>query len=257
MNLFDLSNKVAVVTGSTRGLGYAIAEAYLAAGASVVISSESLDATQEAEAEFKRKGFERVAGMVCDVTDDLQQQSLVEAAIANFGGIDILVANAGVADEFSGSIDISRQVYDRVMDVNLGSVVRLCTRVVPALKERGGGTIILMSSLAGVRGNKRLGPYALSKAGLAQLARNLAVELGLFNIRANAIAPGFIRTELAKHLLADAAFMARRMQLTPLRRVGEPHEIAGVAVFLASEGGAFMTGQTVLVDGGTSITDGG
>jgi NAD(P)-dependent dehydrogenase (short-subunit alcohol dehydrogenase family) len=255
LNLFDLSNKVAIVTGSTRGLGRAIAEAYLAAGASVVVSSENAAATAEAERDIRAAGYEHVLGITCDVTDDIQQRTLVDSTLSRFGGIDILVANAGIADEFSGSIAPSREVYNRVMDLNLGSVVRLCSMTVPALKSRGGGAIIVMSSLAAVRGNKSLGPYALSKAGLAQLARNLAVELGPFNFRANAIAPGFIRTELAKPLLADAQFMTRRMQNTPLSGPGEPHEIAGVATFLAGAGGAFMTGQTLIVDGGTSISD--
>jgi NAD(P)-dependent dehydrogenase (short-subunit alcohol dehydrogenase family) len=256
VNLFDLTNKVAVVTGATRGLGHAIAEAYLRAGASVVISSENATDTKQVEVAFKDAGYKRVVGIVCDVTNDLQQQALLDAAITNFGGIDILVANAGIADGSTGSVDILRGVYDRVMDVNLNSVVRLCAATVPLLKARNGGAIILMSSLAAVRGNKSLGPYALSKAALAQLARNLAVELGPFNIRANAIAPGFIRTDLAKPLLADEQFMARRMQNTPLRRPGEPHEVAAVALFLAAPSGAFVTGQTILVDGGTSITDG-
>jgi NAD(P)-dependent dehydrogenase (short-subunit alcohol dehydrogenase family) len=142
------------------------------------------------------------------------------------------------------------------MRVNLHSIVQLCALAVPALKARGGGSIILMSSLAALRGNKSIGPYALTKAALAQLARNLAVEFGPDNIRANAIAPGFIRTDLSASLMANEAFMARRMQNTPLRRAGEPSEIAGPAVFLASKGGAFVTGQTLVVDGGTLVTDG-
>ena len=142
------------------------------------------------------------------------------------------------------------------MSLNLDSVVELCGLAVPHMLARGGGSIILLSSIAGMRGNKTLGSYALSKAALAQLARNLAVEFGPDGIRANALAPGFIRTELAAPLLADATFMARRMQNTPLRRVGEPEEVAGAALFLASGAGAFVTGQTIVVDGGTLITDG-
>jgi NAD(P)-dependent dehydrogenase (short-subunit alcohol dehydrogenase family) len=254
--LFDLTDKVAIITGSTRGLGRAIAEAYLQAGASVVVSSEDNRACASALADFQSAGYERVMALKCDVSSDIEQRALIDAAVARFGGLDILVANAGIGGPQTGSIASPRDAYDRVMDVNLNSIVRLCGWAVPALKSRGGGSIILMSSLSGLRGNKTIGAYALAKAALSQLARNLAVEFGPDNIRANAIAPGFIRTDLAKPLLADESFMARRMQNTPLRRPGEAHEIAGPALFLAARGGAFVNGQTLVVDGGTLITDG-
>jgi NAD(P)-dependent dehydrogenase (short-subunit alcohol dehydrogenase family) len=176
--------------------------------------------------------------------------------VATFGGLDILVCNAGISGPMQGSTNPDPAAYRRVMSVNLDSVVQLCGFALPHLKARGGGSIILMSSIAGLRGNKALGPYAISKAALAQLARNLAVEHGPDNVRANALAPGFIRTDLAAALLADEAFMARRMQNTPLRRPGEVREVAGAALFLASPAGAFVTGQTLVVDGGTMITDG-
>jgi NAD(P)-dependent dehydrogenase (short-subunit alcohol dehydrogenase family) len=247
-HLFGLSDKVAIITGSTRGLGRAIAEEYLIAGASVVISSEDATACEATEFELKREWRDRVVAFPCDVSDDDQQQGLVETATARFGGLDILVANAGIVDEHRGSTSSTRATYDRVMNINLGSIVRLCGMALGPMKQRGGGSIILMASIAGLRGN--------SKAALVQLARNLAVEFGPNNIRANAIAPGLIRTELAKPLLTDSVFMERRMQLTPLRRPGESVEIAGAAVFLASPAGGFMTGQTLVVDGGTLITDG-
>jgi NAD(P)-dependent dehydrogenase (short-subunit alcohol dehydrogenase family) len=255
-NLFGLSDKVAIITGSTRGLGRAIAEEYLIAGASVVISSEDATACEATEFELKREWRDRVVAFPCDVSDDNQQQGLVDTATARFGGLDILVANAGIVDEHSGTTSSTRATYDRVMNINLGSIVRLCGMAIGPMKQRGGGSIILMGSIAGLRGNKAIGPYALSKAALVQLARNLAVEFGPNNIRANAIAPGLIRTELAKPLLTDSAFMERRMQLTPLRRPGESVEVAGATVFLASPAGGFMTGQTLVVDGGTLITDG-
>ena len=255
-NLFDLTGKVALITGSTRGLGRAIAEAYLQAGARVVVSSEDAAACAATEAELNSNWKNRFIAVTCDVTFDEQQKVLLDTAVSRFGGLDILVANAGISDGFTGSLASSRPDYERVMDVNLGTIVRLCGMAIPELRRRGGGSIVLMSSLAAMRGNRSLGPYALAKAGLAQLARNLAVEYGSDNIRANAIAPGFIRTELAKPLLANTQFMQRRMQNTPLRRPGEPAEIAGPAVFLASAAGAFVTGQTLVVDGGTLITDG-
>jgi len=255
-DLFDLTGKVALVTGATRGLGFAVAAAYLAAGASVMICSEDAAACTAAEALLRDAGHDRVASRRCDVTDTADQHALVEDTLGRFGGLDILVANAGIADTMTGSLACTPADYRRVMAINLDSVVQLCGLAVPALRARGGGSIVLMASLAGLRGNKAIGVYALSKAALIQLARNLAVEFGPDNIRANAIAPGFIRTDLATSLLADAAFMARRMQNTPLRRPGEPHEVAGAALFLAGRGGAFVSGQTLVVDGGTLITDG-
>ena len=255
-NLFDLSNKVSVVTGGTRGLGRAIVEAYLAAGATVILTSEDAQDCAAAEGALRGLGGDRVLSVKCDVRKDDEQRALVDLVTKRFGGVDILVANAGISDKFVGSIAASKVDYDRVMDINLHSIVRLCAMVVPVMKTRGGGSVILMSSLSALRGNKALGVYALTKAALAQLARNLAVEFGPDNIRANAIAPGFIRTELGAALMADQAFMTRRMQNTPMRRAGEPHEVAGPALFLAGDGGAFVTGQTIVVDGGTLITDG-
>jgi NAD(P)-dependent dehydrogenase (short-subunit alcohol dehydrogenase family) len=254
--LFDLTGKVAIVTGGTRGLGFAVAEAYLEAGASVMICSEDSAACLAAGARLRGAGHDRVAACTCNVTSEADQRALVDDTLDHFGGLDILVANAGIADPMKGSLGCTADEYHRVMDINLNSVVQLCGFAVPALRARGGGSIVLMASLAGLRGNRAIGVYALTKAALIQLARNLAVEFGPDNIRANAIAPGFMRTELGAALLANQAFMTRRMQNTPLRRPGEPHEVAGAALFLAGRGGAFVTGQTLVVDGGTLVTDG-
>ena len=252
---FSLAGKTAIVTGSSRGLGYAVAEAFAAAGARVMISSEDSAACADAHGRLARAGVD-VRWFKCDVTNEAEQRALVETTVKEFGGLDIVVANAGIAGPMQGTCEAEPGDHARVMAINLDSVVRLCGFALPHLKARGGGSIILMSSIAALRGNRTLGSYALSKAALAQLARNLAVEHGPDNIRANAIAPGFIRTELAAPLLADEAFMSRRMQNTPLRRPGEPAEVAGAALFLASPAGAFVTGHTLVVDGGTTITDG-
>lgn len=252
---FGLHGKVALVTGGTRGLGRAVAELYAQAGAQVLISSEDAAACVQAQAECQAAGLSLHA-QVCDVRDDAAQAALVQAAVERFGGLDVVVANAGISDPMRGSLDVAPETYRNVMAINLDSIVRLCALAVPHLRQRGGGSLVLMASLSALRGNRALGPYALAKAALAQLARNLAVELGPHNIRTNALAPGFIATELAAALLADTAFMARRMQMTPLRRPGTPAEVAGPALLLASAAGAFINGQTLVIDGGTLITDG-
>jgi NAD(P)-dependent dehydrogenase (short-subunit alcohol dehydrogenase family) len=172
------------------------------------------------------------------------------------GEVDVLVCNAGVQGPAAPIAAATDADWQQVMDINLRAAVRLTSRLIPGMAARGEGSVVLMSSIAGLRGNRAIGLYGLSKAALAQLARNLAVEWGPQGVRANAVSPGLIRTPLAEGLLADEAFMARRLQGTPLRRVGEPHEIAGVVVMLASRAGGFVTGHNLVVDGGTTIGDG-
>ena len=250
MNLFDLAGRRALVTGSTRGIGRAIAEALMAHGARVVISSEDAADTARVAAELGQPGI------ACDVADDAALARLVDGSVAAMGGLDLLVCNAGITGRPGRFADIDMADYDRVMAINLRSQVVLANLALPHIAAAGGGAAILLASIAALRGNGAINAYALAKAGMAQLARNLAVEWGPRAVRVNAIAPGFIRTELSAPLIADAAFMERRMRMTPLRRPGEPQEIAGAAVFLASPAGAFMTGQVMVVDGGTVITDG-
>ena len=248
--LFDLKGKCAIITGSTRGIGRAIAEAMIAAGARVVISSEDVDDTARVAKELGQPGI------AADVADDAALAALVASAVADLGGLDILVCNAGITGKPGPFAGIEMDDYDRVMAINLRSQVVLTGLAVPHIAAEGGGAVVLMGSISAQRGNGAINAYALSKAGVSQLARNLAVEWGPKNVRVNAIAPGFIATELSKPLLESEAFMARRMQMTPLRRPGKPEEVAGAAVFLASPAGAFTTGQTITVDGGTVVTDG-
>lgn len=245
--MFDLTGKVAIVTGSTRGIGRAIVEAFREAGASVVISNES-------EAETAAAAVETGAhGIACDVTDEASLAALVEGTIAHFGALDILVCNAGITGK---SGDGSLEDFDRVLAVNLRSQVALTNLALPHIAARQ-GSVILIASIGGIRGNSAINAYALAKAGVAQLARNIAVQWGPKGVRANAISPGLIRTGLIANLPQDSDFMTRRMQMTPLRRMGEVEEVAGAALFLASKAGGFVNGHNLVVDGGTVITDGG
>lgn len=245
-DLFDLTGKVAIITGSTRGIGRGIAEAFVSAGASVVVSSESADDTARAASEIGAEGI------ACDVTDPASLAALVDGTIVRFGGLDILVCNAGITDKRG---DSSVEDFDRVFAVNLRSQVALTNLALPHLAARG-GSIILIASIGGIRGNAAINAYALAKAGVAQLARNLAVQWGPKGVRTNAISPGLIRTGLIANLPQDSDFMTRRMQMTPLRRMGDVTEVAGAAVFLASRAGGFVNGHNLVVDGGTVITDG-
>jgi len=248
--LFSLAGRRAIVTGSTRGIGKAIAGLFVQAGAKVAISSESEEDTVSAAKELGQ------IGIAADVTDEAAIENLVDYAVKQLGGLDILVCNAGITGAPGPLTNMDMADYDRVMSLNLRGHVRLCQLAMPHLKASPSARIILLSSISALRGNAAINAYALSKAGMSQLARNLAVECGPSNVCVNAIAPGFIRTELSAPLLNNAEFMKKRMQMTPLRRPGEVEEIAATALYLASDAGGFVTGQTLVVDGGTTITDG-
>lgn len=252
---FRLDGQIALVTGSTRGIGLAIARTFAEHGAGVVVSSESAPDTAACAATLQREGLP-VTGLPCDVSRPGEQQALVEQVLQSRGRLDVLVCNAGITGTPGPFADLDMADYDRVMAVNLRSMVELSRLALPHLAAGTTGSLILVSSIAGLRGNGAINAYALAKAGVAQLARNLAVEWGPRGVRVNAISPGFIRTELSAPLMNNAQFMARRMQMTPLRRAGEPEEVAGAALFLASSAGGFVTGHNLVVDGGTVITDG-
>jgi NAD(P)-dependent dehydrogenase (short-subunit alcohol dehydrogenase family) len=254
-SLFDLTGKVALITGATRGIGLAIAEAMADAGARVVISSNEADSCEQVSASLRTAGRDAV-GIPCDVSSPEQLDDLVRETLAQRRQIDILVCNAGIAPHLGPIASATDSDWDVTITVNLRSVLWLTSLVIPQMAARRNGSVIITSSISGLRGNKAIGLYGLSKAAVAQLARNLAVEWGPSNVRANAISPGLIRTEFARPLLDNAQVLERRLALTPLRRAGEPHEIGGVAVMLASRAGAFITGQNLIVDGGTVISDG-
>jgi NAD(P)-dependent dehydrogenase (short-subunit alcohol dehydrogenase family) len=247
--LFDLTGQVVVITGSTRGIGRAIAARMVEHGARVVVSGRKPDAVTEARDELAAGGGE-VLGAVCDIARRDHLERLVAAALDRWGRIDTLVCNAAVSPFFGPSRQMPDEAFARVMDCNVRSNVWLTNAVVPGMAERGGGSVIIVSSIGGLRGSTHLGAYAISKAADMQLARNIAVEWGPRNVRANCIAPGLVRTDFARALWADPDVLRRRVKDTPLQRIGEPDEIAGAAVFLASSAGSYTTGHCLTVDGG-------
>lgn len=254
-SLFSLKNRTALITGASGGLGRSIADLFALSAARLILADQTKSKAEEIAQSLRERGSE-VASFGLDLADTNVLQGHALDLVSTGNVPDILVLNAGIQGP-AGPLDaVTADDWHRVMAVNLASAHVLTSVFAPAMARRGGGSIILMASIAALRGNKAIGLYGMTKAALVQLARNLAVEWGPHNIRANAIAPGLIRTPLAAELLGNASFMERRLSITPLRRVGEPHEIAGVALMLAADAGAFITGQVLVVDGGTLISDG-
>lgn len=254
MNLFDLTGKVALVTGSTKGIGEAIVHRLAEHGAKVVVSSRKADACDRVAAAInKARGTTVAAPVPCNINYKEQLQQLAAAARKHWGRIDILVCNAALNPYFGPQMEIPDEAFDKIMGANVRSNHWLCQLVLPEMVERKDGSIIIVSSIGGLRGSPVLGAYCISKAADFQLARNIAVEYGPHNIRANCIAPGLIKTDFARALWENPEILKRSTSGAPLRRIGDPDEIAGAAVFLASKAGAFMTGQAIVIDGGATI----
>ena len=250
--LFDLSDKVAVITGSTKGIGRAIAEAMAAAGAKVVISSRKAGPCHDVAAAITADGGEAIA-VPCNVSHTDQLRALVDRTLQQWSRIDVLVCNAAVNPHYGPMAEASEDAYDKIMDSNVKNNLWLCNLVIPQMAERTDGVVIIVSSIGGFRGHDKLGIYALSKAADFQLARNLAVEWGRRNVRVNCIAPGLVRTHFARRLWEDPTLYAEAVKSYPLGRIAEPEEIAGAAVFLSARAGQFMTGQVIVIDGGATI----
>ncbi|MBX9858215.1 MAG: SDR family oxidoreductase [Sphingomonas sp.] len=254
MSQFDLHGQVAIITGSSRGIGKASAYELAEHGAKVVISSRKQDACDVVAAEINGKYGEGTAiAVAANISDKAGLQHLVDETKAQFGKVDILVCNAASNPYYGPQEGIADEQFRKILDNNIVSNHWLISMVVPEMRERKSGSIIIISSIGGIRGTAVIGAYAISKAADMQLARNLAHEYGPFNVRVNCIAPGLIRTDFARALWENEAAVAARNATTPLRRIGEPEEIAGAVVFLASEASAFMTGQTIVIDGGVTI----
>ena len=256
-NLFDLTGKVALITGSSKGIGRAIAEAMARHGAQVVISSRKGDVCEEVAKSINSELHGEPGGAVpipAHIGHKEELQRLVEATREKLGRIDVLVCNAAVNPFYGSMRELPDSAFEKVLGVNIMANHWLVNLVLPEMIERRDGVIILVSSVGGLKGSRDLGAYAISKAADLQLVRNLAVENGPYNIRVNAISPGLIRTDFARALWENPEILARRTEGDPLRRIGEPEEVAGIAVYLASRAGSFTTGQNLVIDGGSTIS---
>mgnify|MGYP003339883879 FL=1 len=254
MNLFSLEGQVAIITGSSRGIGRAIAIRMAEHGAKVVVSSRKLAACEEVVKTIQDKyGKDRAIAIAANISSKDDLANLVAETESHWGQVDVLVCNAASNPYYGPQAGITDEQFRKILDNNIVANHWLINLVAPKMIKRKAGSIIIVSSIGGLRGSPVIGAYCISKAADMQLARNLAVEYGPHNVRVNCIAPGLIKTDFARALWEDEAMLKERMVTTPLRRIGEPDEIAGAAVFLASQAGSYVTGQSLVVDGGVTI----
>lgn len=256
-DLFDLTGKTAIITGSSRGIGKAMATAMAAQGANVVISSRKADACEAAAAEINASGGGKAIAIPASIASKEELENLVNQTRKAFGKIDILVCNAATNPYFGPMLDIADEQFEKILRNNVLSNHWLVQMVAPEMRERRDGAIIIVSSIGGYRGSETIGAYNLSKAADFQLARNLAVELGPDNIRVNCIAPGIVKTDFARALWDNEENAKKAIDSVPLGRLGDPEDIAGAAVFLASRAGRYVNGQSIVVDGGSTVVIGG
>jgi NAD(P)-dependent dehydrogenase (short-subunit alcohol dehydrogenase family) len=253
-DLFDLTNRAAIVTGSSRGIGRAIAERLAEHGANVVISSRKAQACVEAAESINRaRGREAAKPIAANISSKEELRHLIDEATRTFGRIDILVCNAASNPYYGAMSGISDEQFRKIFENNVLANHWLSQLVAPGMIERKDGSIIIVSSVGGLKGSPVIGAYNVSKAADFQLARNLAVEWGKHNVRVNCIAPGLVRTDFARALWENPQTLRAVTETTPLGRIGDPDEIAGAAVYLASRAGSFITGQVIVVDGGATI----
>jgi len=252
--MFDLGGKVAIITGSSRGIGRSIAECMAQAGAQVVISSRKGEACTAVADSIRKAGGAAIA-VPCNISRKEELEKLVEQSLAAWGRIDILVCNAAVNPYFGPMATMPEEAYEKIMNSNVRSNFWLCNITAPHLAQGGDGSVIIVSSIGANQGSGTLAVYGMSKAADFSLARSLAIEWGPRGVRANCIAPGLIRTDFSRALWENPELLARVEKGTPLRRIGQPEDVGGVAVFLASRAGAYITGQTIVVDGGLTVKE--
>ncbi|WP_084400034.1 SDR family NAD(P)-dependent oxidoreductase [Henriciella aquimarina] len=254
-SLFDMSGKVAIITGSSRGIGKAIAEQMAEQGAKVVISSRKPGPCQEvAQALNEKHGDNTAIAVPANISSKDELKTLVDETHKAFGKVDVLVCNAASNPYYGPMEEIGDDAFEKILSNNIISNHWLIQLVAPEMKERKDGAIVIISSIGGLQGSDVIGAYNISKAADMQLARNYALELGPHNIRINCVAPGLIKTDFARALWENPENAKRVEKGTPMRRIGDPVDIAGAAIFLASDAGKYMAGQTIVVDGGSVIT---
>jgi len=255
MSLFNLKNKSILITGSSRGIGKSIAQQCALHGAQVIISSRKKDACIDTANEINNLIGQNVAFAIpANISDEDQLKQLVTETKNKVEKIDVLVCNAATNPFMGSMLDMPSEKFDKVMNNNIKSNQLLCNLVLPEMIERKNGSIIIISSIAAIKGSSILGAYNISKAADVMIVKNIAAEFGSKNIRANSIAPGLIKTDFAKALWENPEILKTVLATTPMQRIGEPDEIAGVAVMLASDAGNYINGQTIVVDGGTTIS---
>ena len=257
MSLFDMTGQVAIITGSSRGIGKAIALEMAAQGAKVVISSRKAEACDATAAEINLQfGAGTAIAVPANISSKDDLQNLVNETRRAFGKVTTVICNAASNPYYGPSLGISDDQFRKILDNNIVSNHWLISMTAPEMLERGEGSIVIISSIGGLKGSPIIGAYCISKAADMQMARNLAVEFGPRGVRVNCIAPGLIRTDMARALWENPDTLKTSTSAACLKRIGEPHEIAGAAVFLASKAGAFTTGQTIVCDGGATISGG-
>jgi NAD(P)-dependent dehydrogenase (short-subunit alcohol dehydrogenase family) len=249
---FRLDGKVAIITGSSRGIGMETAKLMARLGAKVVVSSRKAESCKPVADAINAAGGEAIV-IPCNISRKDEVEGLVNGTTTHFGRIDVLVCNAASNPAYGPMQDLSDDAFDKIMNNNIKSNLWLSQLTIPGMVERGGGAVVIISSIAGLRASPMIGGYGVSKAADFALARNLAVEWSGKNIRVNCVAPGLIKTDFAKALWEDEKRLAQRNAMTPLRRIGEPEEIATVAAFLAAPASSFITGQIIVADGGVTI----
>lgn len=249
---FDLTGKVAVVTGASKGIGEAIARGLGEFGATVVVSSRRLEAVESVAEQLRASGIQASA-VAAHMGDMDQARALVDAVVARHGGLDIIVNNAATNPVFGPMMNADESVFQKIMAVNVQGPLELCKRAVPVMRSRGGGSIVNIASVGGLNPERMLGLYSVSKSALISLTKVMAKEWGGMGIRANAICPGLIKTKFSQALWQNEQVLKQALAMAPISRIGMPQDLAGLAVFLASDAAAYCTGGVFVADGGLTV----